>query len=445
MRPETRYTKVGEVHIAYQVVGEGPLDLVHVPGWISHLEHAWEHSSYARFFERLSSFSRLILFDKRGTGMCDRDVGFPTLEERMDDVRGVMDAVGSERAAILGTSEGGNMSMLFAATYPERTVALVTFGVFAARIRSTDYPWAPSPEDRERWYRALEEDWGGPVEVEDLAPSLAGNDAFRRWWATYLRLGASPQAVLSLARTNTEIDVREVLPAIRIPTLVLHRIGDRDVRVEEARYIASRIPGSRLVELPGEDHLIFVGDQDHLLDEVEEFLTGSRPAPDPDRVLLTVLILDIVGSTHRAAEMGDRRWRELLERFRGVVRDQLGRHQGREMDTAGDGFLALFDGPARAVRSALASRDAVRDLGLQIRSGVHTGEVELTEEGVAGIAIHIAARLMAEASPSEVLVSRTVTDLVAGSGLAFEDRGERRLKGVPGAWRLYAASDERPH
>jgi class 3 adenylate cyclase len=438
--PETRYAKNGDVHVAYQVVGEGELDLVFVPGWISHLEYAWEEPSFARFLERLASFSRLIMFDKRGTGMSDREAGLPTLEERMDDVRAVMDTVGSKRAAILGTSEGGNMSVLFAATYPERTIALVTFGIFAKRIWSEDYPWAPTPEEREAWYAELEREWGGPAELGTLAPSRAADERFAAWWATYLRLGASPTAALTLARTNTQIDVRDVLPTIGVPTLVLHRTGDRDVSVEEARYIAARIPGARLVELPGEDHLVFAGDQDALLDEIEEFLTGVRRGPEPDRVLATVLFTDIVGSTERVAELGDRGWRDVLERHHAVVRRALARFRGREVDTAGDGFLATFDGPARAIRCAEAIIEAVHQLGLDVRAGIHTGECERVGEGVRGIAVHIGARVAAQANPGEVLVSSTVKDLVAGSGIRFEERGERALKGVPGAWRLFAAA-----
>ena len=437
--PETRYAKSGEIHIAYQVVGRGDLDLVFVPGWISHVESVWEEPSYARFLNRLASFSRLIMFDKRGTGMSDRDAGLPTLEERMDDVRAVMDAVGSERAAIFGTSEGGNMSVLFATTYPERTIALITFGIFAKRIRSDDYPWAPTPEQREAWYAQLEREWGGPAELETLAPTVAGDRRFASWWGTYLRHGASPRAALTLARTNTLIDVRDILPTIRVPTLVLHRTGDRDVSVEEGRYIAERIPGATFVELPGHDHLVFVGDQDALLDEIEEFLTGVRRGPEPDRVLATVLFTDLVGSTERAAELGDRRWRDLLERHNAIVRRALGRFRGREVDAAGDGFLATFDGPARAIRCARWIADELGRLGLAVRAGLHTGECELVDGSVRGIAVHIGARVAGKAGPGEVLVSSTVKDLVAGSGIAFDDRGEHELKGVPGRWRLFVA------
>jgi class 3 adenylate cyclase len=438
--PQTRYAKTGDVHVAYQVVGAGGIDLVYVPGWISHLEYAWEEPSYARFLNRLTSFTRLIMFDKRGTGMSDRDAGLPTLEERMDDVRAVMDAVGSERAAIFGTSEGGNMSVLFAATYPERTIALVTFGIFAKRIWSDDYPWAPTPEEREAWYAKLEREWGGPTELETLAPTKVSDQRFAAWWGSYLRMGASPQAALTLARTNTQIDIRDVLPTIRVPTLVLHRTEDRDVSVEEGRYIAGRIPEARLVELPGQDHLMFAGDQDALLDEIEEFLTGVRRGPDPDRVLATVLFTDIVGSTARAAEVGDRGWHDLLERHHAVVRRALGRFRGREVDTAGDGFLATFDGPARAIQCARAIMEGVGELGLEVRAGLHTGECERAGDRVRGIAVHIGARVASLARPGEVLVSSTVKDLVAGSGIRFEERGERELKGVPGRWRLFAAS-----
>jgi pimeloyl-ACP methyl ester carboxylesterase len=437
--PQTRYAKTDDgVHIAYQVVGDGPLDLIYVPGWVSHLEVTWEEPGYARFLTRLASFSRLVLFDKRGTGMSDRDTGYPTLEQRMDDVRAVMDAVGSERAAVFGTSEGGNMSLLFAATHPERTTALVTFGIFARRIHSADYPWAPTPEERERWYGSLEREWGGPAELETLAPTVANDSQFAEWWASYLRMGASPQAALQLGRTNTQIDVRDVLPTIGVPTLVIHRVEDRDVSIEEARFIAKRIPGAKLVELPGHDHLMYVGDQDAILDEIQEFLTGVRPAPDPERVLATVLFADVVGSTERTAELGDRRWADLLERFHRLAERELDRFRGRLVDTAGDGFLATFDGPARAIRCAQAVTEAVRDIGLEVRAGVHTGEVERMGAAIRGIGVHIAARVMGDAGPGEVLASSTVKDLVAGAEISFEDRGTHRLKGVPDEWRVYA-------
>jgi pimeloyl-ACP methyl ester carboxylesterase len=440
--PRTRYTRSGDVNIAYQVVGDGPRDLVYVSGWVSHLEIMWEEPMLARFLRRLASFSRLILFDKRGTGLSDRVPAseLPTLEQRMDDLRAVLDAVGSERAAVFGHSEGGNMSLLFAATYPERTTALVTFGIFAKRIRSPDYPWAPTVAEREGWVERLAVEWGGPVDLATLAPSMAGDRHFEEWFASYLRMGASPGAAVALGRMNTPIDVRPVLAAIQVPTLVLHRTGDLDVNIEEARYIAQRIRGAKLVELPGGDHMPWVGDQDSVLDEIETFVTGVRPTPGPDRVLATVLYTDIVQSTDRAAQLGDARWRELRERHDAAVRHQLERHRGREVNTTGDGFVATFDGPARGIRCALAIREAVHGLGLEVRVGLHTGEVEVTGESVGGIALHIGARVAATASPGEVLVSSTVKDLVAGSGIGFEERGRRELKGVPGEWRLFSVT-----
>jgi class 3 adenylate cyclase len=442
MVARTEYARSGNLHIAYQVLGRGPLDLVYVPGWVSHGELAWEEPTLARFFHRLASFSRLILFDKRGTGLSDRvpNEAPATLDERMDDVRAVLEAVGSQRAAIFENSEGGSMSVLFAATHPERTVALVTFGIFAKRLFSPDYPWAPTPEQRERAYDLVEREWGRDMDLTDLAPTVAGNEPLKQRLATYFRRSASPGAAVALLRMNTLIDVREVLPAIRVPTLILHRTGDRDANVEEGRWIASRISGARFVELPGYDHLPWVGDQDALLDEVEEFLTGVRRGPDPNRILATVLFTDIAGSTELAARLGDRAWRELLEMHHLLVRKELVRFRGREVDTAGDGFLALFDGPTRAMRCALAIRDAVRHLGMEIRAGVHTGEVEGEGDKVRGIAVHAGARVAGAAKAGEVLVSGTVKDLAAGSGIQLSKRGRHVLKGVPGEWHLFAAS-----
>lgn len=441
MRPETRYARSGDVNIAYQVVGEGPLDLVYVPGWVTNLEYGWENPLVERYYRRLASFSRLILFDKRGTGLSDRVPvsQLPTLEQRMDDVRAVMDAVGSERAAVFGHSEGGNMCVLFAATYPERTIALVTYGIYVKRVWSPDYPWAPTPEEREKWLALLEKDWGGIVDLEVLAPSMMADEGFRAWWSAYLRMSASPAAAVALGRMNTQIDVTDILPAIHAPTLVLHRIGDKDVRIEEARYIASRISNARLVELPGDDHLPWTPDMDLALDEVERFLTGSIRIADPDRVLATVLFTDIVDSTGKAADLGDRRWREVLGEHNEAVRRELDRHRGREIKTTGDGFLATFDGPARAIRCASAIRDTARAGGLEVRAGLHTGECEVLDGDIGGIAVHIASRVVGAAAPGEVLVSRTVKDLVAGSGIDFEDRGTRPLRGVDGEWRLFAA------
>ena len=439
MEAETHYAKSGDLHIAYQVVGGGASDLVLVPPFVSHVEHYWEEPTVARFLTRLASFSRLILFDKRGTGLSDRvpPDRLPTLEQRMDDVRAVMDAAGSERAALFGPSEGGPMSALFAATYPERTTALILYGTFASTVRDATYPWAMDPEERRKVIEAIPEQWGQGAYVDLLAPGMAGDERFRRWWARLERLGASPGAAMALRRMNGEIDIRTTLSAIRVPTLVLHRTGDLDTSIEEGRYLAAHIPGAKFVDLPGADHLPWAGDQDAIVDEVEEFLTGVRPAAEPDRVLATVLFTDIVGSTTRAVELGDRRWRDLLFSHNAIVRHELDRARGREVKTVGDGFLATFDGPARAIRCACAIRDAVRGLGLAIRAGLHTGECELIGDDVGGIAVHIGARVMARARPYEVLVSSTVKDLVTGSGVEFQDRGMHRLKGVPGAWRLY--------
>jgi pimeloyl-ACP methyl ester carboxylesterase len=438
--PETRYTKSGDVNIAYQVVGEGPFDLVYVPGWVSNIELMWEQPKAKRFLDRLASFSRLILFDKRGTGMSDRvpNERLPTLEERMDDVRAVLDAVGSESAALLGHSEGGSMSLLFAATYPERTRALALVGVFAKRIRSDDYPWAPTLEERLEAADYVERQWTAGLELTDYAPSE--DPSVIQWVSSYFRRSASPGAAAALLRMNSLVDTRDILPAIRVPTLVLQRTHDRDVTVEENRWVAEQIPAARFVELPGDAHILWAGDQDAMLGEIEEFLTGSRPDPERDRVLSTVLFTDIVDSTRRAADLGDRRWHELVDQHHSRVRSELDRFRGREIDTAGDGFFASFDGPARGIRAACAIRESVVPLGLEIRAGLHTGECELMQDKIGGIAVNTGARVASRASPGEVLVSSTVRDLVAGSGIEFEDRGEHELKGV-GAWRLYSVVD----
>jgi pimeloyl-ACP methyl ester carboxylesterase len=441
MVPETRYARSGKVNIAYQVTGRGPLDLVYVPGWVSHVELAWEEPTLASFLGRLASFSRLIAFDKRGTGLSDRvpDDQLPTLEQRMDDLRAVMDAAGSSRAALFGVSEGGNMSILFAATYPERTAALVTFGCFAKRVWSPDYPWAPTPESRELEYEHTEREWGKLMDLSQYTPSRMNDAEFVRRLTAYLRRSASPSAAVALLRMNTQIDVRAVLPAIAVPTLVVHRMDDHEVNVEEARWMAARIPGARFVELPGDDHLPWVGDQDAVLDEVQEFLTGVRPAHEVDRVLATVLFTDIVGSTEHLARVGDKAWRGLLDRHHAMVRKEFATFRGREVNTAGDGFFATFDGPARAVRCALRVQEGARELGIAVRAGLHTGEVELAGDNIAGLAVHIGARICALAEGDQTLVSSTVKDLVSGSGLRFKDRGMHALKGVPGEWRLYAA------
>jgi pimeloyl-ACP methyl ester carboxylesterase len=442
--PETRYATSGDVNIAYQVVGEGPVDLVLVLGWVQSFDPGWEIEPIRRFYERLASFSRLILFDKRGIGLSDRVAidNLPTLETRMDDMRAVMDAVGSERAALLGHSEGGAMSALFAATYPERTQALV-MASSAARTRwAPDYPLGATDEELEEFERAIVESWG--VELfrsilEGLAPSIAGDEDLVQAHMRAAARAASPAAAAALTRMTTQIDIRHVLSAIRVPTLVLHRASE--VLTEESRYLGERITGAKVVELPGSDHMPWLGEQDRVLDEIEEFLTGVRPHPALDRVLATVLFTDIVGSTELAADLGDRRWRDLLERHNTLVRHELGRFRGRELNTAGDGFLATFDGPARAIACAASIRDEARVLGLQIRFGLHTGELELYGSEIRGIAVHTGARVVGKAGPGEVLASSTVRDLVAGSGLEFEDRGSHELKGVPGEWRLYAVSN----
>jgi pimeloyl-ACP methyl ester carboxylesterase len=437
--PETRYARSAGVNVAYQVTGSGPLDLLYVPGWVSHVEEAWEEPTYARFLSRLASFSRLILFDKRGTGMSDRvpDERLPSLEERLDDVRAVLDAVGSERAALLGFSEGGNLCALFGASHPERTTALVTFGIFAKRVWSPDYPWAPKPDEREVEIELVEQEWGKEMDISRLAPSAVHDQEFARRLITYLSRAASPGAARTLLRMNTLIDIREVLPSIRVPALVLHRRDDMEAKIEEGRWIAEQIPGARFVELAGADHLPWVGDQDEVLDEVEEFLTGVRRGPDPDRVLTTLVFTDVVGSTERAVEVGDAAWRALVDRHDALVRTELDRWRGQEIDHAGDGFFASFDGPARAIRFALAASQRVRELGLDVRAGVHTGECERTAEGLRGVAVHVAARIAALAGAGEVLVSQTVRDLVSGSGIEFEERGEHELKGLPERRALY--------
>ena len=436
-RPVTHYAKSGDVHIAYQITGSGPIDLVMVPGFVSHLDLGWDDPAVTHVFERLGAFARLIRFDKRGTGMSDR-VPIATLEERMDDVRAVMDAAGSERAVILGVSEGGPMSLLFAATYPARLAALALYGAFAKRLWSPDYPIGVPSLDREAYLELIERQWSDNADLSIVAPSLAHDAAARERFTAVRRMSASPGAALAIARMNSEIDVRHVLPTIHVPTLILHRAPDRDVTVENGRYLAANIPGARYVEFATGDHLMTTGDVDAVLDEIEEFLTGVRHGPEPDRVLATVLFTDVAGSTAHAASIGDHRWAELRSAHHAVVRRELDRFRGREVDTAGDGFFATFDGPARGIRCAIAIARAVEPIGLRIRAGLHAGEVEIRGKEVTGLAVHIGARVMSSAVASEVLVSSTVKDLVAGANIEFEDRGTHTLKGVPGEWRLFA-------
>ncbi len=436
--PETMYARSGDVNIAYQVIGDGPLDLVFVMGWVSHMEYFWREPSFARFLLRLASFSRLIIFDKRGTGLSDRVpiAQLPTLEQRMDDVRAVMDAAGSERAALCGISEGGPMCSLFAATYPEKTVALVMIGTYAKRIRDDDYPWAPTTAERQHFFQEMQEQWGGPVGLEERAPSMAADPQFREWWATYLRMGASPGAALALTQMNAEIDVRQVLPSIRVPSLVVHRVDDMCLKVEEGRYVAAKIPGAKYVELPGRDHLPFVGDQDAILDEVEEFLTGVRHRLEDDRVLATVLFTNFDG---REQDPEDRsRWNEMLERLRGQIHKTIGWFRGREVVMIGDRPIAIFDGPARAIRCAWAIREYASKLGIEIRAGLHTGECDMIGGKVGGVAAEIGSHVANMAAPGEVLVSNTVKDLVAGSGITFDEKGSHRFAGLNGDWRLFA-------
>jgi len=440
--PETRYARRGDYSIAYQVVGDGPFDLVYVPGFVSHVEIGWEEPRVARYIERLASFSRLIWFDKRGTGLSDRvpPSELPTLEERMDDVRAVMDAAGSERAALFGISEGGPMSILFAATYPDRTQALVLYGTYAKAAADDDYEWGIPIADVGSIAEVVQEDWGkGPL-LDMFSPSVADDEHYRKWWARAQRSAASPAAAATVLRMAADVDARSVLPVVRVPTLVVHRSNDLVAPAPGARYIADHIPGAKYVELPGDDHAPWVGDADALVDEIEEFLTGTRHAREPDRMLATVLFTDIVDSTSRASQLGDSDWRKLIERHDQLMRGEIERHRGREVKTMGDGFLATFDGPARAIRCAWSAAETVRRLGIEIRAGLHTGECEVMGRDIGGIAVNIGARVGSAAGPGEVLVSRTVTDLVAGSGIEFTDRGVHSLKGLPGEWQLYAVA-----
>jgi len=440
--PTTRYAKSDEVSIAYQVLGDGPIDLVLVLGFATHLELQWESPLLARFFERIASFARLILFDKRGTGLSDPVAEVPTLERRIDDVRAVMDAAGSDRAALLGISEGGPMSVLFAAAHPARASALVLYGAMGRTTEAPDYPWAsPAEALRESAAEFIAPYWGQDAQgiVALFAPSLADDRQAVEFAARMERSAASPAMVQQIFEMFMDIDVRAVLPTVHIPTLVLHRHGDRVVNRRAGKDLAARIPGARYVELPGIDHQPWAGDSEVVLGEIEEFLTGARSVPEPERVLATLMFTDIVGSTQRAGELGDARWRELLSAHHAAVRRELTRFRGREVKNLGDGSLATFDGPARAIRCGRAITEAGRSRGLEVRVGLHCGEVELIGDDVGGIAVHVAARVGSMAAPGEVLVSSTVKDLAAGSGVRFTDRGTKQLKGLPEKWRLFAA------
>ena len=435
---DVAYARSGDVHIAYTVLGDGPIDLVYTNGIWSNLEALWEEPRWVRYAERLASFSRLIVFDMRGVGLSDRGGEPPFLELMVEDAGAVMDAASSETAALFGASRAGVMAMLFAATHPERVRALVLYDTWAKNLRSDDHPYGATTAEDDEFVNRFVDEMGTAQNLDLQAPSGLGDERFVRWWARFERLITSPAGFRELADVRRNSDVRAVLPLIQAPTLVLHRAGDRIVPVDQGRYLGQAIPNARFVELPGNDHIPFVGDADAIVDEVQEFLTGARPIPDTERVLATVLFTDIVGSTERAAALGDRSWRELLQQHHALVRSELERFRGVEIDTAGDGFMASFDGPARAIRCACAIQDAVSQLRLEIRAGVHTGECERIGDKLSGIAVHIAARVAGTAGPGQVLVSQTVRDLVAGSGIEFEDRGEHELKGVSETWRLFA-------
>jgi class 3 adenylate cyclase len=439
-QPTIRYTQTPDgVNIAYCVVGDGPISLLCLPGFVSNLEVLWEAPVAERYFGRLASFARIVVYDKRGQGLSDRPPQPPTLEQSMEDARAVLDAAGFDRAALYAVSEGGPTAALLAATYPDRVSRVAMYGTWARMIEGPDYPQGMPLEAFERFIARVRHDWGGPVALSIWAPSIAGDAQMQRWWAKLLRTGTGPGGAEALIRLYTRIDARHVLPTITAPTLVIHRTGDRMVPIAAARALAAAIPRAKLVELPGNDHLPFA-DPDQIIDEVEEYLTGQRTEREPDRMLATVMFTDIVDSTARAAALGDQGWRELVQRHDELVRREIDRHRGRAVKTLGDGFLATFDGPARAIHCASSARDAVRRLGLEMRAGLHTGEVEVLNGDIGGIAVHIGARVGALASAGEVLVSRTVTDLVAGSGIGFEDRGTHTLKGVPGEWQLYAVA-----
>jgi pimeloyl-ACP methyl ester carboxylesterase len=439
MSGRTRYAKSGDLHIAYQVVGESGPPLLYVPGWMSHVEHVWDEPLHAAFMRRLSAIARLVLLDRRGLGMSDPVSRTPTLEERMDDVRAVMDHAGIERSSLLGVSEGGAMCALFAATYPERTQSLVLLNTFARFKRDDDAPWGRSERACARFLEIVEQSWGTGATAYGLAPGLARDAAFLERFARMERMAASPGRARMMLEIAFETDIRDVLASVRVPTLVLHREGDPIVSVEGARDMATRIPGARLATVPGDDHIPFIGDTEPILAEIERFLTGSRCAGSADRVLATVLFCDVVGATERAAQVGDAGWRELLLRHDRLVRENVERLRGRVVDAAGDGHFAVFDGPARAIHAAAALRDAARPLGLTLRQGVHTGECEAIGDKMAGLAVHIGARVAALAPPGEIWATSTVRDLVVGSRLDFDERGRHALKGVPGEWTLLAA------
>ena len=437
---ETRYADSGGLKIAFQIFGQGDLDLVFIPGWVSNVEHVWTMPEFAEFGTRLARFARVVLIDRRGTGLSDPIAGAPTLEERMDDVRAVMDAVGWQRAVIWGTSEGGQMAILFAASFPERTRALLLYGTFARIAQSNDYQFGVPDNRHQKWMSLVDRLWGKGELSKAFAPNRAHDVAFVKQMGKLERMAMSPGTASKLFRISYETDVRHVLPSVRVPTLILHRLGDQVVSIERSRYLADHIQNAQYVELPGDDHIPWIGDQQRLIDEARQFLTGDRPMPDVDRVLTTILFCDIVDSTAHAARIGDLAWRAVLERFYALADGRLRVFRGRKLDTAGDGLFAAFDGPARAVRCGVELCTGASALGLQLRVGVHTGECEVLGEKYSGIAVHLGARVAASAEPGQVVVSSTVKDLVAGSGITFRDLGMRELRGVPGAWNLYCAT-----
>jgi class 3 adenylate cyclase len=435
--PTTHYAQSEDVHIAYQEFGDGPANLVFVPGFVSHIENYWTHPDFALWLDQLGSFARVVMFDKRGTGLSDRVSDLPAMDERMDDVRAVMDAVGMERAAVFGISEGGSLATLFAAHHPKRCDALIVYGAFAQFTS-----WIPTDEALQDLFDYIDSGWGTGESLPLFAPSFGDDAALKQWWGRFERLGADPGAAINLMRMNSQIDITDILKSVHVPALVIHRRGDTTIDFDGGVRLAEGIPNARLVELPGVDHLPFVGDNSlRIVDEIEHFLTGSRSEGRADRVLATILFTDIVDSTTLAASMGDQRWRSLIHAHDAAVRQELERFRGIEIKSTGDGFLATFDAPARAIRCALSITEGVRDLGLAVRAGLHTGEIHMVNGDIKGISVHIASRVANLAQGNEVVVSRTVKDLIAGSGLTLEDYGTHSLKGVPDEWQLYRASN----
>jgi pimeloyl-ACP methyl ester carboxylesterase len=440
-RPETQYARCGDFSIAYQVLGDGPVDLLYSQGWLSNVEYAWESPDYARFLSRLGRFARLISFDKRGTGLSDREVGFPTLDERAEDILSVLDAVGTKRVALMGVSEGGNLAAMFTATFPERVSSLTLCGSSARSRWAPDYPWGATQMQIDQFLDDMRRNWGKPFDLESAAPSVANDAVARDWFSAYLRFSAGPTSAERITRLNYDLDIRDILPSIQVPTLILHREGDKWRHVEEAHYLAAHIPNATLKVLRGSDHIPWYGDQDDLIGAIEEFVTGTRSAASTDRSLLTLLMTDIAESTQKLAAMGDQRWRSVLEQLDASVRGRVAALGGQMIKHTGDGHLLAFTGPTRAIECARSiGRDAAT-LGLALRTGIHTGECERRGDDLSGMAVHLAARIMAEAEPGAVLTSGTVKDLVVGSGFAFAQRGERELKGIPGRWPLFAVSD----